>query len=451
MNDIEFIKSFDSKLGDYYEKSKTYCFDTPTHSLIILRSFIVEFVELLASYYKIDLQKTYLYKKIEQLAIVKKIDNEIISILHQIRVDSNQGAHFEKSNLSLDDFTKLAISNLKRACRVVELIYALKLEKTSPLYDFDDFTSSITKEMCFNAIMNDDLNSQYIIGLNLQAKAKLEHIKEYKQLKNEGHQYLINPKSFKLLEKATYWFKQASLTLEHANAIFEFAVCLLYGEGIKQDENEGERLIKIAADKNSINAKAMLGAFYINGSILYEKDHKKALSYLEVAAKEEHPEALTNLSYMYKDGIGVNQDLTLSFKYMQKASYAGFSHAQYHLSNFYFNGIGTKKDYKKAIKLLDESLKNEYPPAIITKARLLLQGDVIEKDIILSEKLFISYIELENDFEVLLELIEYYINKIIGNKSKDEIIFLLINCIENSNDTIIAEKANKLLNKINHK
>ncbi len=448
MNDLEFIKTFDKKLSTHYEKSKSYCLDTPTHSLIILRSFVVDFTELLASYYKIDLQKTYLYKKIEQLAVVKKIDKEIISILHEIRVDSNQGAHFEKSNLSFDEFSTLAIANIKKACKMVELFYSIKNNKPSPKYKFEDLKSSITKDMCYKAIMEDDLDSQYIIGLNLQAKAKLEHLKEYNQLKSEGHQYLINPKSFKLLEKATYWFKQSSLTLEHPNAIFEFAMCLLYGEGVKQDEEEGERLIEIAAKKESTNAKAILGAFYINGSLLFKQDHKKALEYLEIAAKEEHPEALTNLSYMYKDSIGVKEDLNLSYKYMKKASYAGYSHAQYHLSNFYFNGIGIKKDQKKAMNLLDKALNKDYPPAIITKARLLLQGEHIDQDLELSEKLYVNYIELENNFEVLLELIENYINGLFGNKTQDQILLLLEKCINHSNNKDIANRAKELMSNI---
>ena len=447
MNDLEFIKSFDKNLSNHYEKAKSYCLDTPTHSLIILRGFVVHFTELLALQHKINLQKTYLYKKIEQLSIVKKINNEVIALLHQIRVDSNQGAHFEKSNLTLEDFSILAKENIRRACKIVEFIY-LEIHNEIPKYHFEELTSNITKEMCYNAIMNCDLNAQYIIGLNLQAKAKLEHLKEYKQLKKEGQHFIVNPNSFKLLEQSTYWFKQAAQSLEHAESIFEFAMCLLYGEGIELDEEEGERLILIASNKNSINAKAIMGAFYLEGSLLYKKDYKKSLEYLMIAAKEEHPEALTNLSYMYKDAIGVTEDLIKSFKYMQKASYAGFGHAQYHLSNFYLNAIGVEKDEKKAMQLLEDSFINEYPPAILTKARLLLEGNLIQKDLELSEKLFITYIELENDYEVLFELIENYAKNFFGNKEKEEIISLLENCINNSTNNDIKTKATILLRQL---
>jgi len=447
MNDIDFINKFDKQLGSYYSKAKSYCVDTPTHSLIILRSFVSHFTYILAKEHKIDLQKTYLYKKIEQLSIVKKIDNSIISMLHEIRVDSNQGAHFDKSNLSLDEFSQLAKRNLERACKIIELYYT-HIKKPIPEYKFEEITLSITKEMCYQAIMENDLDSQYIIGLNLQAKAKLEHIKEYTQLKKQGNQFLINPNSFKLLDQSTYWFKQASQSGEHIEAIFEFAMCLLYGEGIPKDEQEGERLILIAADKDSINAKAILGAFYLEGSFLYKKDYKKALNYLEIAAKEEHPEALTNLSYMYKNAIGVKKDLKLSFKYMQKASYAGFSHAQYHLSNFYFNAIGTQQDYKKALNLLDKAFMADYSPAILTKARLLLQGELLEKNLPKSESLFIKYIELENDFNVLIELAENYITSFKHLKPKELILDILKNCIHNSNDDTIKQKALDLQIKI---
>jgi len=452
MNDLDFVNNFDEQLGSYYQKAKNYCIDTPTHSLIILRSFVSRFTELLATHNKINLQKTYLYKKIEQLSIVKKIDNQLISTLHEIRVDANQGAHFDKSNLSLSEFLELAKLNLTRVCKLIELFYLHRKEKI-PSYIFEDVSantgSSITKEMCYQAIMEDDLNAQYIIGLNLQAKAKLEHIKEYAQLKNAQEQFLQNSHSLKLLEQSTYWFKQASQSQVHAESIFEFAMCLLNADGIKEDKIEGERLISLAANKKSINAQAILGAFYLQGSSVYKQNYPKALQYLKNAAKEEHPEALTNLSYMYKDAIGVKRDLKLSFKYMQKASYAGFSHAQYHLSNFYFNAIGTEKDYDKALDLLDKSFKNEYPPAILTKARLLLKGELLKKDLHTSEQLYITYIELENDVQILYELAEHYTQSFKGLKSKKEIDLILQKCISNTDDFEIKNKAIQLLAKNN--
>jgi len=451
MNDLEFITGFDESLGAYYSKAKNECMDTPTHSLILLRSFVARFTEILAAYNKINLQKTYLYKKIEQLSIVKKIDKQLISTLHEIRVDANQGAHFDRSNLSLDEFSQLAKLNLKKACQLIELFYVHRKEMV-PSFNFEEISlntsSSITKEMCYQAIMEDNLNAQYIIGLNLQAKAKLEHLNEYIQLKNDSEESVKNSHSLKLLEQSTYWFKQASASQEHAEAIFEYAMCLLHGEGIKEDKQKGEHLILLAANKKSTNAQAILGAFYLEGSNSYKKNYVKALHYLEIAAKEEHPEALTNLSYMYKDSIGVKKDLKRSFKYMQKASYAGFAHAQYHLSNFYFNAIGINKDYKKALELLEKAYNNEYPLAILTKARLLLKGELIKKDLIQSEKLYMAYIELENDYNILLELVTHYTQALKGFKSKTEIQLILQNCINNSNEINVIEKAHKLFSKV---
>lgn len=448
MNDIEFINSFDKKLGEFYSKSKSYCNDTPTHSLIILRSFVVKFIEILATKHKIDLPKTYLYKKIEQLSIVKKIDNDIISNLHLIRIDSNQGAHFEKSNLTLDEFVSLAKTNLQRACLVVSLLYKDITNKEIPNYKVDEASINISQEMCYKAVMQDDINAQYSIGLNLQAKAKLEHQKEYQELKHSGQKYIYNPNSLKLLEKSAYWFKQASSLQEHPEALYEYAMCLLYGEGIEQNIKEGEQLVEIAANKNSINAKAIFGAFYLEGSTLYKKDYQKALFYLKDAANEDHPEALTNLSYMYKDAIGVKEDLSVSFNYMQKAAHAGYSYAQYHLSNFYFNGIGTKKDNNNAMLWLDKSLEKEYPLSILTKARLLLQGDVLEQDLLLSEELYIKYIEFENDYNVLYELAKYYYEGLYGNKDLNVIYNLLIQCYENSDNEELKEQAYSLSLKV---
>jgi len=445
MNDVEFINSFDEQLGLYYSKSKSYCNDTPTHSLIILRSFVVKFIEILATKHKIDLPKTYLYKKIEQLGIVKKINKEIIANLHLIRIDCNQGAHFEKSNLSLEEFVTLAKTNLKRACLIVELLYKNVTSIDFPKYEFNEIFANITKDTCYKAIMEQDITSAYVIGLNLQAKAKLEHQKEYQELKKSGQRYIYNPSSLKLLEQAAFWFKQAANSLEHAEAMYEYAMCLLYGEGVEQNIEEGERLIELASDKNSVNAKAILGAFYLEGSSTFEKNFDKALEFLEDAANEEHPEALTNLSYMYKDAIGVPQDLKISFTYMQKAANAGYSYAQYHLSNFYFNAIGTKKDQLKAMQWLDKSLEKDYPLAILTKARLTLQGNVLKKDLDLSEELFIKYIEMENDYHVLFELAKNHAEGLFGEKNYNTIFNFLEQCIQNAQSKELIKEAQTLL------
>ena len=97
---------------------------------------------------------------------------------------------------------------------------------------------------------------------------------------------------------------------------------------------------------------------------------------------------------------------------------------------------------------LDKSLEKDYALAILTKARLLLQGDVLEKNLILSEELFIKYIDLENDYNVLFEFAKNHAEGLFGDIDYTKMFNLLEQCFENSEDEKLKNDAYTLFMKI---
>ena len=62
-------------------------------------------------------------------------------------------------------------------------------------------------------------------------------------------------------------------------------------------------------------------------------------------AEQGDPEAQFVLGTMYRDGQGVEKDLTETLKWWEKAAEAGYVDAQFALGNIYSGGYGVTKDY----------------------------------------------------------------------------------------------------------
>jgi TPR repeat protein len=68
--------------------------------------------------------------------------------------------------------------------------------------------------------------------------------------------------------------------------------------------------------------------------MLTEDNHERMLEYLELAAGQNHPEALYYLGTLYYDSDVVVQNLKRAREYFQRAAAQGHSEAQEALENF---------------------------------------------------------------------------------------------------------------------
>lgn len=62
-----------------------------------------------------------------------------------------------------------------------------------------------------------------------------------------------------------------------------------------------------------------------------------------LAAKQQHPQALTYLGKLFEKGIGVTKDLTKAIQCYQTASQQNLAEAKLHLAMLYLQGLGWSK------------------------------------------------------------------------------------------------------------
>jgi hypothetical protein len=147
----------------------------------------------------------------------------------------------------------------------------------------------------------------------------------------------------------------------------------------------------------------------------HEVDLGQALEYLEKAAAHDNPGALTLLSRMYRDGLGVPADPAAAFAMTLKAAEAGFPAAQHEASAALFSGDGVAIDEAQALRWLDQAAENSYAPALATKAELIQKGKA-PGSVVDVERLLLAAIPSWN--RARLSLADLYID----GKDQDQLV-----------------------------
>ncbi len=71
----------------------------------------------------------------------------------------------------------------------------------------------------------------------------------------------------------------------------------------------------------------------------------QTLSEIQTLAEQGNAPAQFALGTLYRDGQGVDQDLTQTLKWWERAAELGHGDAQYALGNIYSGGYGIERDY----------------------------------------------------------------------------------------------------------
>ena len=131
------------------------------------------------------------------------------------------------------------------------------------------------------------------------------------------------------------------------------------------------KLYQEAAKSGDTTAQNALSYLYFNG-IGIEQNNEKGLKWLEKAASSD-PVAAYDLGIMYLTGQNVVKDLKKAAKYLEVAADNGNSEAQYNLALMYYNGDGVKQDVKKAAALLEKAANNGHKAAKANVGRVYMQ------------------------------------------------------------------------------
>jgi len=423
IKDSEFIQDFSASLSDDYLKAKSYVQDVPTQSLLHIRSFTHKLTELLGQDKQIAFSSPNLYDRIEQLNQQRVIDVKTTRALHRLRADGNRGAHPEKYHLTQAQLLALAQKSIKDVLALVEHLYPKIKGQVAPDYRYEASDTLTAKDLCYRAVMEDDAEAQYLVGISFKTKALI--LKEQEQQQDQefvtSAEATANPEPSGVLPltshisaadsfaRAAYWFALAAP--KHMEALHEHGVALIHGYQGVPEVAKGEQLIATAAEAGVVNAMALLGYFYLVGSESFRPDSQLALQYLQRAAEGEQTEAMANLGVLYYQ----QKNLAQAYHFISKAAQAGYPHAQYHLALMLANGDGCARDMIASEYWMAEAAEQGQLDAMLTRAQHMLNDDnAFGSDLTQAEDYLRQVIKYGHSVPAMIELSMALADGILG-------------------------------------
>ncbi|NWQ62950.1 SE1L3 protein, partial [Neopipo cinnamomea] len=138
-------------------------------------------------------------------------------------------------------------------------------------------------------------------------------------------------------EAAIEWYAKGAIETEDPVLIYDYAIVLFKGQGVKKNMKLALELMKKAAAKGLPQAVNGLGWYYHN----FKRDYRKAAKHWLIAEELGNPDASYNLGVLYLDGIypgipGRNQ--TVAARYFYKAAQGGHIEGTLRCSLYYITG-----------------------------------------------------------------------------------------------------------------
>ncbi|XP_076992651.1 protein sel-1 homolog 3 [Tamandua tetradactyla] len=138
-------------------------------------------------------------------------------------------------------------------------------------------------------------------------------------------------------EAAIEWYAKGALETEDPVLIYDYAIVLFKGQGVKKNRRLALELMKKAASKGLHQAVNGLGWYYHK----FKKNYSKAAKYWLKAEEMGNPDASYNLGVLYLDGVfpGVSgRNQTLAGEYFHKAAQGGHIEGTLWCSLYYITG-----------------------------------------------------------------------------------------------------------------
>ncbi|KAM4629257.1 protein sel-1 homolog 3 [Polymixia lowei] len=154
------------------------------------------------------------------------------------------------------------------------------------------------------------------------------------------------------IASAVKWVESA-MQLNDPMAIYDYAILLMKGHGVKKNITRGFQLLQKAVAMGSIRASNGLGWYHSN--IL--KDHKTAVKYFEQAALNGSEDAMFNLGVYHLNGKhpdSPRRNETAAFQYFLNASSHGHVSSSVEAARYLSTGSlqGVSQDVERAVIML---------------------------------------------------------------------------------------------------
>lgn len=177
-------------------------------------------------------------------------------------------------------------------------------------------------------------------------------------------------------ELAIKWLTKAA---DHGHSLAQTTLGGLYFmgmSGVEQSYTLSEKYLKLAANKNVVEAQAFLSQLYVN-----IEEYTQAIVWARKAAQASNPEAYNVLGQIYLNGLGVDTNPIEGLMWYEKAAEKGDADAQNIVGNIYSNQDLNVLDLNKAFKYYQMSATQNHLYGMFNFGLCYATGDGCKVDI----------------------------------------------------------------------
>lgn len=188
-------------------------------------------------------------------------------------------------------------------------------------------------------------------------------MEELKAAANEGDTEAMLEYGMRLLQsnsdstnvkEAFDWFQKAA-DAGDAQAWYAFGVVYLNNMGVEYNLDKALEYLQKGADAGDSDCQTSLGMIYQAGEKIpggKKADGAKAAKYYQMAAEQDHTEAIWHLAGMLARGIGVDQNEKEAVVWLNRGADLGSGDCIWGLGRCYLNGNGVEVDSVMAYSLM---------------------------------------------------------------------------------------------------
>lgn len=218
----------------------------------------------------------------------------------------------------------------------------------------------------------------------------------------------------------------------YEKAIVEESNRLIHGEGLDRNIILGISKLNELSNTN-IDAMYYLGRTLITGPEGVTKDFKKGERLLRVAEEKNHSEARILLAQLINDKIIKPNDETEVIQLLEKACDRNEYKAMQILADLYLSGETVKKNNEYAIELLEKSITGEEVNCLVNYGIKLIEGEVITQDIDRG----LSFLQKAQDrgyIQAKYQLAKIYLSREIITNRYEEGLELIMQLVDDGNE-----------------
>ena len=174
--------------------------------------------------------------------------------------------------------------------------------------------------------------------------------------------------------EAARWYSVAA-NLGDVPSMYNVARLYQDGEFVPTDHAEAFRWYLRGAENNDADCQVAVAGYLLTGNGGVRVDLARATHWVELAVKQDHPEAMGILAFMLDEDVFGKRDLSRAVKLATRAAAQNSVFGRSKLAYFMREGRGIREDDAAALRLYEELAREGDPEAMGQVAYMLHRGE----------------------------------------------------------------------------